>query len=117
MNDDDLVRIAHALSDPTRLGILRVVAGGRDEDCCSPRDDCCPEGVCVCDLEAKVGLGQSKISYHLRELKDAALVSETRSGRWNYYTVRSDRVREYAEAVAAVGRDQFAALVAPGRRG
>lgn len=116
LNDEDIVRVAHALSDPTRLTILRLVAGGRTDECCSPQDACCPQGVCVCDLEEQVAAGQSRISYHLRELKDAGLVEELRSGRWNYYTVRPERMADYAVTVASMGRNQPNTL-APKRPG
>lgn len=99
MNSNDLTTIAHALSDPTRIAILEVLARGRDEACCSPCDTCCPDAVCVCDIEQKLGLGQSRVSYHLKELKDAGLIIETRRGRWNYYQVDHQRFRAYARAV------------------
>ena len=40
---------------------------------------------CVCDLEALLGLGQSKASYHLAVLRDVALVSSEQRGKNVYY--------------------------------
>ena len=40
---------------------------------------------CVCDLEAMLGLGQSKVSYHLAALRDVALVSSEQRGKNVYY--------------------------------
>ncbi len=102
MAPDELARIAHALSDPTRIAVLGVLLAGRDDACCSPLDACCPDAVCVCDIQDKLGLGQSRVSYHLKELKEAGLVIETRSGRWNYYQVDVERVRGYGEATLAL---------------
>ncbi len=99
MSSDEIAAVSHALSDATRLAVLDVLVRGRDAACCSPSDDCCPDAVCVCDIEQRLGLQQSKVSYHLKELKDAGLVVETKRGRWNYYDVRDSRLLEYATAV------------------
>ena len=99
VSPEELAAVAHALSDPTRLAVLEVLLRGRDEACCSPADACCPDAVCVCDVEQRLGLHQSKVSYHLKELKEAGLVVETKRGRWNYYEVQDDRLRDYAKAV------------------
>ncbi|GEM45650.1 ArsR/SmtB family transcription factor [Deinococcus cellulosilyticus] len=40
---------------------------------------------CVCDLEAFLGLNQSKVSYHLGILKDAGLVKSEQRGKNSYY--------------------------------
>lgn len=118
MDDGDLVRVAHALSDPTRLGIFRMLLQGREGACCSPQDACCPEGVCVCDLEQRLGMIQSKISYHLRELKESGLISETRSGKWNYYSVVDDRIIAFAGAMSRLVRvaTPVTPITAPPRR-
>lgn len=102
VSTEELSAVAHALSDPTRLAVLEVLLRGRDEACCSPADASYPNGVCVCDVEQRLGLHQSKVSYHLRELKDAGLVIESRRGRWNYYEVQEERLQEYAEEVMAL---------------
>ena len=39
-----------------------------------------PSGICVCDFQDHFGLGQSKVSYHLRVLREAGLVTEKRAG-------------------------------------
>lgn len=101
MTDETVTAIAHALSDPIRLRILRQVARGRDDACCSPMDACCPQGVCVCDLEQALGMIQSKVSYHMRELLKAKLVRETRQGRWNYYMLDAGTLAAFAAAVGA----------------
>lgn len=73
-------RVFHALSDQTRLAILARLRGG-------PR--------CVCDLQDLLGAAQSRLSFHLKTLKDAGLVSDHKEGRWTYYALN-------AAAVAAV---------------
>ena len=42
---------------------------------------------CVCDLTAALDVSQSLLSFHLRTLKDAGLVSDRRRGRWVFYSL------------------------------
>lgn len=71
----DLARVArwfHALSDETRLRIVGMLAGGER---------------CVCDLQGELDAAQSRLSFHLRSLREAGLVVDRREGRWNYYSL------------------------------
>ena len=45
------------------------------------------EGICVCEFEEVFGMGQSKVSYHVKKLKDAGLVKEERHGKWAFYSL------------------------------
>ena len=65
----------HALSDETRLEIVRLLSHSER---------------CVCELQDAVGAAQSRLSFHLKTLKDAGLVSDRREGRWVYYTLRPE---------------------------
>jgi ArsR family transcriptional regulator len=65
----------HALSDPTRLAVLRQLATG----------ECC-----VCDLQGEVGAAQSRLSFHLKVLKEAGVVTDRKNGRWSYYALNPD---------------------------
>jgi ArsR family transcriptional regulator len=88
-----LVALGRALSDPTRVRMLSMMADGRG--CCDfsgsgvPADEG-DEGICVCELEEHFSMGQSKVSYHMKKLKDAGLVSEERRGRWAFYSLDRD---------------------------
>jgi ArsR family transcriptional regulator len=66
------VELFHALSDETRLGILDMLRDGER---------------CVCDLQAELDAAQSRLSFHLRVLKEAGLVSDRKEGRWSYYSI------------------------------
>jgi ArsR family transcriptional regulator len=79
-SDLDLtIRRLKALSDPNRLRIVdRLRAGER----------------CVCDLTSALDEGQSLLSFHLRVLKEAGLVSDRREGRWAFYTLDIVALRE-----------------------
>jgi ArsR family transcriptional regulator len=70
-----------ALSDPTRLRIVRLLGHGE---------------LCVCDLMAALELPQSKISRHMSFLKKSGWVAGRRSGKWVYY-----RLAAPADAVQA----------------
>jgi ArsR family transcriptional regulator len=71
-----------ALNDETRLTILRFI----DEN----------GAVCVCDIESAFGMIQSRISRHLKILKEAGFLRVERKGRWAYYSIRSplDKFRQ-----------------------
>jgi ArsR family transcriptional regulator len=85
-----LVALGRALSDPIRAEMLSMMAGGRA--CCSLPDCGVPAedqdaGICVCEFEAYFGMGQSRISYHMKKLKEAGLVREEKRGRWSFYSL------------------------------
>jgi ArsR family transcriptional regulator, arsenate/arsenite/antimonite-responsive transcriptional repressor len=73
------VTLFHALSDATRIAILRMLRGGER---------------CVCELQDELAAAQSRLSFHLRVLKDAGLVSDRREGRWSYYRIVPDSLAE-----------------------
>jgi ArsR family transcriptional regulator len=65
----------HALSDETRLQLLERLRDGEQ---------------CVCDLTDALDAAQSRLSFHLKTLKDAGLVTDRREGRWVYYAVNRE---------------------------
>jgi DNA-binding transcriptional ArsR family regulator len=62
----------HGLSDPSRLAILRHLAGGEQR---------------VVDLTARLGLAQSTVSKHLACLKDCGLVTSRPQGRASVFSL------------------------------
>ncbi len=52
------------------------------------------EGICVCEFEEVFSMGQSKVSYHMRKLKDAGLVREERRGKWAFYSLDQEAAGE-----------------------
>ena len=63
-----------ALSDETRLRIVRTMARSQCE-------------LCECNIVPLFGLSQSTISYHLKVLREAGLVESEKRGLWSYYRV------------------------------
>jgi ArsR family transcriptional regulator len=75
--------------------MLGMMAEGRS--CCELPDVGVPvdgadedPGICVCEFEDYFGIGQSKVSYHVRKLKEAGLVRERKRGKWSFYSVNRD---------------------------
>ena len=107
----DLAAVGKALSDPIRLRMLGLMAEA--QRCCRPALDgersgtpqaAAPEGVCVCELQGLYGLAQSKVSYHLKVLREAGLVREARRGRWSFYSVDEEAAaRALAEFARRLG--------------
>lgn len=65
-----------ALSDPIRLQVLSLLK---------------TQELCVCDLCEKLDMNQSKLSFHLKHLKDVELVKSRQQGRWIYYRLNSSQ--------------------------
>lgn len=62
-----------ALADPKRLELLNMI---------------CRKGtVCVCDLVEEMAIPQSKLSYHLKILLNAQLLTKETKGTWSYYSL------------------------------
>ena len=78
------VTIFHALSDETRLALLDQLKGGER---------------CVCELTEAMKAGQSRLSFHLKVLKDAGLLLDRREGRWMYYSINPDAIEDLEEVV------------------
>ena len=74
----------HALSDETRLKILELLMDGEQ---------------CVCDLTDRLKTGQSRLSFHLKTLKEAGLLTDRRDGRWVYYALDPDAIEKLGEVV------------------
>jgi ArsR family transcriptional regulator, lead/cadmium/zinc/bismuth-responsive transcriptional repressor len=68
-----------ALSDPTRVRIVSLLAG---------------EELSVCRLADALGMSQSAVSHQLRTLRDMRLVRTRRTGRLIYYTLDDDHVAD-----------------------
>ncbi|MCU0627814.1 MAG: metalloregulator ArsR/SmtB family transcription factor [Gemmatimonadaceae bacterium] len=87
LDADRLGTLCHALSDRTRLEIVALLRDGER---------------CVCDLQDALDAAQSRLSFHLRVLKDAGLVSDRRDGRWSYYALVPDALRELHDGAVAL---------------
>jgi ArsR family transcriptional regulator, arsenate/arsenite/antimonite-responsive transcriptional repressor len=87
-------RLFHALSDETRLRILERLRGGER---------------CVCEMTDALDAAQSRLSFHLKVLKEAGLVTDRREGRWMYYAVEREALAEAAELMERLTSEPTAA--------
>jgi ArsR family transcriptional regulator len=60
--------------------------------------------MCVCDLMKAIRVGQSLVSFHLKVLKGAGLITDRRSGRWVYYSIVPGALARLGELLARDGR-------------
>jgi ArsR family transcriptional regulator len=88
----ELERLLRSLADRHRLRILNMLvrAGG--------------EPICVCEFTAELELPQQNISYHLKQLIDAGVITRERSGRYSYYQLADGALDHVAELVAVPER-------------
>ena len=89
----DVARLAtlfHALSDETRLKIVGKLLLGEQ---------------CVCNLMDTLEAGQSRLSFHMKTLKDAGLVTDRRAGRWIHYSLDPGTLAELQNFVGTVRED------------
>jgi len=69
---NELVMIFKALSDETRLRIIKLLEQGE---------------LCVCDIVAALDMVQPKVSFHLSALKEAGLIKDRKQGKWTHYSL------------------------------
>jgi ArsR family transcriptional regulator, arsenate/arsenite/antimonite-responsive transcriptional repressor len=69
----------HALSDEIRLNVVGLLLPGER---------------CVCELMAELDMAQSRLSWHLKTLSDAGIISGRKEGRWVYYSLNADAIAE-----------------------
>jgi len=85
---EDFLKTVAALNDGTRVLLLRFF----DEH----------GALCVCDLQASFGMIQSRLSRHLKILKEAGFLRVERKGTWAYYSIRSPLDRFRSEALEEI---------------
>jgi ArsR family transcriptional regulator len=87
MRRETSVSFFHALSDETRLEIMERLKDGEQ---------------CVCDLTDALKTGQSRLSFHLKVLKDAGLITDRPEGRWIYYSLNREALEELEAVVLSL---------------
>ncbi len=88
----DLARRLKALSDPTRLLLVQLVAthpGGR---------------ACICDLTEPLGVTQPTVSHHMKVLVESGVVTREQQGRWAYYTIQPEALDDLVRQLARLSR-------------
>jgi ArsR family transcriptional regulator len=76
----DLVYILKALADENRIRILNLLRNGE---------------LCVCDIEAVLGIKQSNTSRHLNRLKVADIIASEKKSQWVYYRLKNETFTKF----------------------
>ncbi|AXH10779.1 transcriptional regulator [Malaciobacter halophilus] len=71
---DIFLKTISSLNDETRVKLLKFI---------NIHGSCC-----VCDLENSFNMIQSRLSRHLKILKEGGFLKVKREGRWAYYSIR-----------------------------
>ncbi|WP_144624009.1 ArsR/SmtB family transcription factor [Campylobacter coli] len=53
--------------------------------------------LCVCDLQKLLNMGQSRLSRHLKILKDAGFLYVKRKGTWAYYGISDELLKLHSD--------------------
>ena len=73
------------LADPARVQLMSLIAGAGE--------------ACVCELTEPLGLTQPTVSHHLKLLSEAGLLEREQRGRWAYFRVKGEPLRELASVL------------------
>ncbi|RXI98352.1 ArsR family transcriptional regulator [Anaerobacillus alkaliphilus] len=82
---DKMAIVLKLLGDKTRLTIILLL---KESDCC------------VCEFVELFDMSQPSISQHVRKLKDANLITETRKGQWIFYSLNKNS--EFYETILSI---------------
>lgn len=80
-----LIKVMKSVSDPTRVKMLKIIQH-RDE-------------ICVCEIQAALGIAQSTASNHLKILEDAGLILSKKQGLWVNYSLVPEQNNLYAAII------------------
>lgn len=83
MDDRSFQKVAKALADPRRFGILQTIASSHGGKICSGQ---------VCET---VSVAQATVSHHLKELTEADLITPNSEGQFKYFQVNFETINEY----------------------
>ena len=80
---EDFLKTVYTLNDKTRVSILLFIKREKE--------------VCVCDIENSFGMIQSRVSRHLKILKEGGFLDIDRRGKWAFYSIK-DKLCEFRKA-------------------
>ena len=90
----EVVAIARALADPTRVRIVAALRNGE---------------LCVCELVDALGISQSSLSSHLQICRQSGVVTTRKESRWIYYSLSiryGSLIERIFSELQTVGRDE-----------
>jgi ArsR family transcriptional regulator, arsenate/arsenite/antimonite-responsive transcriptional repressor len=98
---NELVHIFKALSDETRLRVIKLLEEGE---------------LCVCDITAALDMVQPKVSFHLSALKVAGLIKDRKEGKWIHYSLNEKELFRRMLILSACERMNGPLIVADRKR-
>ncbi len=81
------VRLFKALADTNRLMIVDMLSGGE---------------LCACRILEKFNVTQPTLSHHMKILCDSDLVNGRKEGKWMYYSLNPDKVKDLTNFLSAI---------------
>ncbi len=90
----EIPALLKALADPIRMEVVQALAGGER---------------CVCDLTEALGLAQSRLSFHLKVMRQAGLIAAREEGRWVYYKLAPqafEQLREWLNSLERLSQER-----------
>ena len=99
-----LVARFKAMADPLRLEVIALLRS---------------QEMCVCDLCDRMAIAQSKLSFHLKTLREAGLISARQDGRWIYYSLNPaefGELEDYLSTLRQLGPQRSASPCSPNRK-
>jgi ArsR family transcriptional regulator len=77
-----------ALGDETRLKMVQLLASH--------------DSLCVCEIQEAFEVGQPTVSHHLKILRDAGLIDSQRRGKWAYYALRREALKDLTQHIQSL---------------
>jgi ArsR family transcriptional regulator, arsenate/arsenite/antimonite-responsive transcriptional repressor len=90
VNMRDLIKIFKALSDETRLRMLKLIQ---------------QRELCVCEIMQAMQISQTRASRNLGVLKNAGFITDKREGPWVHYSINKRKVNEYHQEIEKLLED------------
>lgn len=87
LQNEALLRRFQAVAEETRFEIVRRLSDGER---------------CVCELQDDLDAAQSRLSFHLKKLREAGVVTDRRDGRWVYYSLVPEALEQMRAFLGAV---------------
>ncbi len=97
-----LARAFQALADEKRVRVLELLGDGER---------------CVCELAEALDISQPLLSFHLRTLREAGLISDRRRGRWVFYSLVPQTLADLERAAASLAAGAFSSGTVPQGKG
>ncbi len=85
---EDFLKTTGALYDETRVQLLKFIDKYG--------------AMCICDLQNSFNMLQSRLSRHIKILKDSGFLSIKKDGRWSYYSIRTPLDRFRLQAIEEI---------------